>query len=355
MKGKMTTPTITLTTHLRPEFTEDSDFLTYVHDPNFIDNVLSSAWALYKYMKEKNGSISVSALVGDARLNKFIESYRHKFEVEKVVIVEKVKAERDLWEDRAKNLEAQLAFERDRCETMLQSKVLKQSSARVRGEEGEELVCDVLSMAFKSNKDYMITNNTKSHNEADIHVVNTKKKTRIAIEVKNKAYAIKTDDVTKVPKDIAFIKNKYKDDLIGFIFVSLCGKQRIPTKGFSHMEWVHGVPVIWSSIDIEEDGYNALRSILMDRVEMLEGLSTQQQPVGSVVSSDEESEEVETICQLEEELGILRILSAGDKSALDNAYKVFETMERQGKAGKMGIAAHLRNRCKDVVAVVGKH
>ena len=79
---------------------------------------------------------------------------------------------------------------------------------------------------------------------------------------------------------------------------------------------------------------------------MLEGLDINQ-PVCSTFSSDEESDDMDSKRQLEEEIGILRTLAVGDTTALETAYKVFDSMEKHGKAGKLGIAAHLRSRRKD--------
>jgi hypothetical protein len=76
--------------------------------------------------------------------------------------------------------------------------------------------------------------------ESDIHIVNMKGNI-IAFECKNKKM-IKYDDVQKSCRDIAFLKDKYGDKFIGYMFVSL-RSVNIPHREFFHL--MHGIPTIW--------------------------------------------------------------------------------------------------------------
>jgi hypothetical protein len=348
----MTTATVTFSAHLLPEYTDDSEFMSLLSEPAFGDIAVSTLWAMHKYTKDKNGSVPASVL-GDERVIKMIETIRHDSDVKRAVLEERLANERTKYEERiilleeqvamkTKTLEDQIAFERNRCDAIMDVKGKQNNSSYHRGLEGEQMVFDVLSDELRHNKDYTIENHSKIWNEADIHVVNTRKKSRIVIEVKNKQ-AIDTDDVSKVYDDIEHLKVKYSDESIGYVFLSVCGKPRIPTKGFGCLEFVDNLPVIWTSVDVAKEGYATLRAIVMDRVEIIEGLAAKPSCVVESVEKDE------SMCELEQANNILKALTDMHEVELKKAYKSFmkmerdaKVMERDAKTGMMSIAKHLK-------------
>jgi hypothetical protein len=302
-------------------------FMIVANDPIFAGKALKTYFEAGCASLEK---LSVEEQGDDAITTKRIESIVNQNNVDKAVL-----------EDRIKILEGQIQFERDRCDKVMDVKC-KQNSSHIRGLEGEQMVFEVLNDALKYNADYRIENHSKVFHEGDIHVVNTRKKLRTVIEVKNKQ-AIDTEDVNKVYKDIEHLKVKYNGESIGYVFLSLVDKLRIPTKGFGCIEFVDKLPVIWTSMDVVNEGYATLRSIVMDRVNIIEGLATK--PIS--VDPDEKDE---AVCELEEENNVLKVMAQMHEVELDKAYKTFMKMERDAKAGKTSIAAYLRYIRKENVS-----
>jgi len=319
--------TINISAHVATSDAVDPRFMILANDPVYAGKALKTYYdtgcaCLEKFRIEEKGD--------DVNTTKRIESIVHQNNVDKAVL-----------EDRIKILEGQIQFERDRCDKVMDVKC-KQNSSFVRGLEGEQLVYEVLNEALKYNADYTIENHSKVYHEGDIHVVNTRKKLRTVIEVKNKQ-AIDTEDVNKVFKDIEHLKVKYNSESIGYVFLSLVDKLRIPTKGFGCIEFVDKMPLIWTSMDVEKEGYATLRAIVMDRVNIIEGLATE--PIS--VDSEEKDE---AVCELEEENNVLKVLSEMHETQLDKAYKLFMKMERDAKAGKTNIAAYRRYIRKENVS-----
>lgn len=92
--------------------------------------------------------------------------------------------------------------------------------------------------------------------ESDIHIVNMKGSI-IAFECKNKKM-IKYADVQKSCRDISFLKDKYGDKFIGYMFVSL-RSVNIPHREFFHL--IHGIPTIWYG-QTENESNNTLERVI---------------------------------------------------------------------------------------------
>jgi hypothetical protein len=105
------------------------------------------------------------------------------------------------------------------------------------GYKGESMLTTTISNVCRN---WEIKDMSTFAAESDIHIVNMKGNI-IAFECKNKKM-IKYDDVQKSCRDIAFLKDKYGDKFIGYMFVSL-RSVNIPHREFFHL--MHGIPTIW--------------------------------------------------------------------------------------------------------------
>ena len=333
--------TINISAHVTPKYATDDRFMMLANDPVYVGKTISNAWDVNCACLEK---LSIHDSEDDG----------HKNNVELAVLKERLAAEvktgEAVWQERIKNLEEQLAFERSRFNETMAIKC-KQNSSYGRGVEGERMVFHVLLEALKFNEKYKIENHSKIPSEADIHVVNTTNKKRIVIEVKNRNSAVEPKEVGKVYTDIEHLMRKYSDEFIGYIFVSLCGNQRIPTKGYSCLEWANGLPVFWTSLDIESDGYVTLRAFVMDRISVIEGLSTDK-PKKRIFEDVDQKDDA--MCDLEDEVRVFKVLAQSHEVELTRAYDSYVRMECEAKAGKARIAAHLLRRQKEVVKVAAQ-
>jgi len=99
----MTTPTVTFSAHLLPDYTSDPDFMSHLSDPEFGRIALSTLWSMHKHVKDKNGSIPASAL-GDARVLKMIETIRRDSDIKRAVLEERLANQRTMYEQRIATL-----------------------------------------------------------------------------------------------------------------------------------------------------------------------------------------------------------------------------------------------------------
>lgn len=113
------------------------------------------------------------------------------------------------------------------------------------GSTGESLLKTSIS---KVCRNWEIRDMSSFVAESDIHIVNIKGNI-IVFECKNKKH-IQKNDVLKSCRDIAFLKDKYGDKFIGYMFVSL-RSENIPHRDFFHL--IHGIPTIWYGQTTDED------------------------------------------------------------------------------------------------------
>lgn len=108
---------------------------------------------------------------------------------------------------------------------------------------GENAITELLASQFL---EYEILDKSGTAAESDIHVVRNTDNCFIAIESKNKKN-ITHQDVEKSIRDISFLKSKYGNRFIGYLFTSL-RTPNIPRKGLK-FEFTDGVPTIWFGLD----------------------------------------------------------------------------------------------------------
>lgn len=113
------------------------------------------------------------------------------------------------------------------------------------GSEGESFLTSSIS---KVCRNWEIKDMSSFAAESDIHIVNIKGDI-IAFECKNKKN-VQKNDVLKSCRDIAFLKGKYGDKFIGYMFVSL-RSENIPHREFFHL--MHGIPTIWYGQTADKD------------------------------------------------------------------------------------------------------
>jgi hypothetical protein len=109
------------------------------------------------------------------------------------------------------------------------------------GYEGENYLTNKIAKVCKK---WEIRDMSSHPAESDIHILNNKGEI-IAFECKNKQL-IKYTDVQKSIRDISFLKEKYGNQFIGYMFVSL-KSYNIPHRDLFHL--IHGVPTLWYGMD----------------------------------------------------------------------------------------------------------
>jgi hypothetical protein len=112
---------------------------------------------------------------------------------------------------------------------------------------GENAITELLAGQFL---EYEILDKSGTAAESDIHVVRNNDNCFIAIESKNKK-CITNQDVEKSIRDIGFLKSKYGNRFVGYLFTSL-RTPNIPRKGL-RFEFTDGVPTIWFGMDNSDD------------------------------------------------------------------------------------------------------
>jgi hypothetical protein len=136
---------------------------------------------------------------------------------------------------------------RDEDITALKAQIASlKGSSFSKGIVGETMVKNIMQNTFRSIE---IIDKSGCRAESDIHIVREHDNRIVAIECKNKN-RITYSDVSKSIRDIHFLKEKYGDNFIGYIFLSL-RTSNIPKKGVS-MEVICNTPVIWFGADCEE-------------------------------------------------------------------------------------------------------
>lgn len=82
------TTTMTFSAHLLPEYANDPEFLSFLHDVTFGNIAMSAMWAMHKYTKDKN--FVPACVLGDARVTKLIQSIRDDGNVKRAVLEERL-------------------------------------------------------------------------------------------------------------------------------------------------------------------------------------------------------------------------------------------------------------------------
>lgn len=117
-----------------------------------------------------------------------------------------------------------------------------------KGIQGETMIRDILMEAFS---DYQIEDKSGYAAESDLHMIN-KHDEFIAIESKYKSI-ITPQDVDKSIRDLQYLKDKYGQRFVGYIFYSL-NTTNIPRKGIS-FEVIEDIPIMWYGTNIKSDTF----------------------------------------------------------------------------------------------------
>lgn len=319
----MTTTTVTFSAHLLPEYTNDPEVMSLLSDPEFGNMAVSLICTMIKYTKDKNGSIPASAL-GDARVVKMIESIRQDSDMKRAVLEERLANERTKYEERISMLEDLVA-----CERAANGKM----TAVQRGRDGERAVINMMQDEFKYSP-YDIVDASEMKHESDIHIVDRNTGARIVVEVKNIASAVNTGDVRKSVGDVKFCRAKYGENLAGYLFVSLRGNKRIPTKGVVSTEIIDGITVVWLSIDAGEIGIEGARAMISRMIGMMHsmhknGLTSPDHPI-NVENGDSDE-----VTDLKERLSDLQKVWNDDMDFMHSVCKTATDIEKKAKGMRL--------------------